>query len=145
MQCPFCYKENLHGAIQCQHCAAVLEGPGGRAIPPGRAVPPGMVPNTSGQGKASVVPDEIRKWNWGAFLMGVIWGVGNRTYIAFLAVVPLFGFVMMIILGVKGSEWAWRNKRWESVEHFKRVQSKWAWWGFGVQVVLFILLVLSKA
>ncbi len=145
MQCPFCYKENLHGAVQCQHCAAVLEGPGGRAVPPGRAEPSAMAENSSGQGKDSVVPDEIRKWNWGAFLLGVIWGVGNRTYIAVLAVIPLFGFVMMVILGLKGSEWAWRNKRWESVEHFKRVQRKWAWWGFGVQVVFFILLVLSNA
>ncbi len=145
MQCPFCYKENLHGAIQCQHCAAVLEGPGGRAIPPGRAEPQSGEANTSGQGKDAVVPDEIRKWNWGAFLLGVIWGVGNRTYIAFLAVIPLFGFIMMFILALKGSEWAWRNKKWESVEHFKRVQRKWAWWGFGVQIVLFILIILSEA
>src|SRR5262249_24863985 len=25
--------------------------------------------------------------------------------------------------------WAWRNGRWDSVEHFKRVQRQWAKWG----------------
>jgi hypothetical protein len=27
---------------------------------------------------------------------------------------------------VKGSRWAWRNKRWDSLEHFARVQRRWA-------------------
>ncbi len=26
---------------------------------------------------------------------------------------------MMIILGLKGNEWAWKNRKWESVEQFK--------------------------
>jgi hypothetical protein len=34
--------------------------------------------------------------------------------------------VMPFVLGVKGSAWAWRNKRWESVDHFRRVQRIWA-------------------
>ncbi len=141
MQCPFCYKENLHGAVQCQHCAAVLDGPGGRAVSPSMA---SMGENTSGEGKGAVVPDEVKGWNWGGFLLGVIWGVGNRTYISFLILVPLLGFLMLFVLGFKGSEWAWRNKRWESVEHFKRVQKKWAWWGFGVQVAFFVIIMLTE-
>ena len=36
---------------------------------------------------------------------------------------------MLFVLGAKGSAWAWRNGRWDSVEHFKRVQRKWAIWG----------------
>jgi hypothetical protein len=83
--------------------------------------------NNSGQGRTSVIPSELRRWNWGAFLLNVIWGLGNKTYIAFLALVPAFGFVMIFVLGAKGSDWAWRNKRWDSVEHFKRVQRQWAW------------------
>jgi cytochrome oxidase complex assembly protein 1 len=43
--------------------------------------------------------------------------------------VPLLGLVMPFVLGAKGSGWAWRNGRWDSVEHFKRVQRKWAIWG----------------
>jgi len=82
--------------------------------------------NTSGQGKDAAVPPEIDRWNWGAFGLNWIWGVGNNTLIALLAMVPCVGFVMPIVLGIKGSAWAWQNKRWDSVEHFQRVQRKWA-------------------
>ena len=75
------------------------------------------------------VPPEINRWNWGAFLLNWIWGIGNQTYIALLALIPGFGFIWMLVLGAKGSTWAWRNGRWDSVEHFKRVQRKWAIWG----------------
>jgi len=81
--------------------------------------------NTSGQGKAAVIPPELGRWNWGAFLLNWIWGLGNRTYIALLALIPFVGLVMVFVLGFKGNAWAWRNQQWESVEHFKRVQRKW--------------------
>lgn len=91
---------------------------------------PGADPtNTSGGGKDTFVPEDARRWNWGAFLLSWIWGIGNRTYIAFLAFVPVIGLVMPFVLGAKGSRWAWQNKRWESLEHFRRVQRRWAWGG----------------
>ena len=82
--------------------------------------------NTSGQGIASVVPPEIDRWNWGAFFLNWIWGIGNNTFIALLMFVPLVNIVMPFVLGVKGSAWAWRNKRWESVDQFRRVQRYWS-------------------
>jgi hypothetical protein len=75
------------------------------------------------------IPAEIRRWNWGAFFLNWIWGIGNQTYIALLALIPGFGFIWMLVLGAKGNVWAWRNGRWDSVEHFKRVQRRWAIWG----------------
>jgi hypothetical protein len=75
------------------------------------------------------IPAEIDRWNWGAFLLNWIWGVGNNTFIALLMFVPFVGLVMPFVLGAKGSRWAWRNGRWDSVEHFKRVQRLWAIWG----------------
>ena len=75
------------------------------------------------------IPAEIGRWNWGAFLLNWIWRIGNQTYIALLALIPGFGFIWMLVLGAKGNAWAWRNGRWDSVEHFKRVQRKWAIWG----------------
>jgi len=75
------------------------------------------------------IPPEIDRWNWGAFLLNWIWGVGNNTFIALLTLVPIVGLVMLFVLGAKGSRWAWRNGRWDSVEHFKRVQRLWAMWG----------------
>ncbi|MBA4544388.1 DUF4352 domain-containing protein [Thermoactinomyces daqus] len=81
---------------------------------------------------------EVKKWNWGAFFLGPIWAIGNRVWIGLLALIPIFGIIMNIILGAKGSEWAWKAKSWKSVDHFKSVQRKWAWWGLGV-FVLFVI------
>lgn len=92
--------------------------------------------NTSGQGAAAIVPPEIDKWNWGAFLLNWIWGIGNNTFLALLMFVPFANFVMPFVLGVKGSAWAWRNKKWDSVEEFKAIQRKWAKWGLIVHVLL---------
>jgi len=101
-----------------------------------------MDDNTSGQGERAFVPPEIRRWNWGAFLLNWIWGIGNDTYIALLTMIPLVDIVMPFVLGAKGSEWAWRNKRWRDVAHFKRVQRNWAIAGvadFGGFFALFAL------
>jgi hypothetical protein len=77
----------------------------------------------------TAIPPEIDRWNWGAFLLNWVWGVGNNTFIALLTFVPFVGLVMPFVLGAKGSRWAWRNGRWDSIEHFKRVQRLWAIWG----------------
>jgi len=82
--------------------------------------------NTSGQGKLASVPREIQGWNWGAFLLNWLWSVDNRVWIGLLCLIPYVGIIMNIVLGVKGNEWAWQNKKWESIEHFKRTQSTWA-------------------
>ncbi|MDP5239329.1 hypothetical protein Q9Q94_07295 [Uliginosibacterium sp. 31-16] len=85
--------------------------------------------NTSGMGKNANVPAEAKGWCWGAFLWGWIWAIGNNTWIGLICLIPYIGFIMQIYLGVKGREMAWRNKRWDSVEHFNAVQRKWTqWW-----------------
>lgn len=95
--------------------------------------------NTSGGGSKAVVPPEVDRWNWGAFLLTWIWGIGNSTLIALLMFVPIVNIVMWFVLGAKGSAWAWQNRHWASVEDFKRTQRKWALWGALVPV-LFVLL-----
>ncbi|HRE16384.1 MAG TPA: cytochrome c oxidase assembly factor Coa1 family protein [Rhodocyclaceae bacterium] len=97
--------------------------------------------NNSGQGKLASVPAEIDKWNWGAFLLNWIWGIGNNTFIALLMFVPLVNMIMPFVLGAHGSAWAWRNKRWDSVEQFRDVQRKWAKWSVIVYVALIGLFV----
>jgi hypothetical protein len=91
--------------------------------------------NTSGQGAQSAIPSEIKGWSWGALLMNWVWGLFNGTYIALLMFVPFVNFAMLFVLGAKGNEWAWRNKKWDSVEHFRSVQRKWAIAGFVILVV----------
>lgn len=80
-------------------------------------------------GVVQPIPEGIRGWSWGAFLLNWIWAIGNSTWIGLLSLVPYFGFIMAVILGFKGREWAWRNSRWDSLEHFQRVQRKWSFWG----------------
>jgi len=97
--------------------------------------------NNSGQGKGTIVPEVVSdKFNWGAFLLSWIWGLGNKSYITLtmLATVVLvfIPFVNMLAgmaqlglaiwFGIKGNEWAWQNKKFESIEAFHAYQKKWA-------------------
>jgi Cytochrome oxidase complex assembly protein 1 len=72
------------------------------------------------------IPPHLDRWNWGAFLLNWIWGIGNSTFIALLALIPMVNIVMMIVLGARGSRWAWRNRYWRDEEHFRRTQRNWA-------------------
>ena len=98
-----------------------------------------MDTNTSGQGRAAAVPPDIDRWNWGAFLLSWIWGIGNNTVLALLALVPVVNIAMPFVLGARGSAWAWRNRRWASVEEFQRVQRHWARWGLAAWAVFVLL------
>ena len=100
--------------------------------------------NNSGHGNlfdpSIPVPDEIKGWNWGAFLMPWLWPFTNHVWIGLLSFVPQVGCLMAIALGSKGNEWAWRSRRWRSIEHFKAHQRGWAIAGvlFGVPVSLMV-------
>ncbi|WP_236377136.1 cytochrome c oxidase assembly factor Coa1 family protein [Mesorhizobium muleiense] len=81
------------------------------------------------------IPAELDRWNWGAFFLNWIWGIGNSTFIALLALVPLVNIVMIFVLGARGSRWAWKNRLWRDAEHFRRTQRNWAIAGLIVWVV----------
>lgn len=94
--------------------------------------------NTSGMGKDAEIPDGVKGWSWGAFMFNWIWALGNRTWIGLIALIPYVGLIMSIMLGIKGREWAWRNKKWDSVEHFQKVQRRWSLWSlafFGIAII----------
>ncbi len=84
--------------------------------------------NNSGQGKVDNLPEGIQGWSWGAFFLNWIWAIGNRTWIGLFALIPYVGFIFAFVLGFKGRQWAWQNKKWSSVEHFNEVQKKWSFW-----------------
>jgi hypothetical protein len=100
---------------------------------------PMTILQATNQPELKPIPPEIDRWNWGAFLLNWIWGVGNNTFIALLTLIPFVGLVMPFVLGAKGSRWAWRNGRWDSVDHFKRVQRLWAIWGLVVWIASIVL------
>ncbi len=92
--------------------------------------------NTSGQGQSAYVPPEVKSgWNWGAFSLTWIWAIGNNTWIGLVALVPAAELVMAIVLGIKGNEWAWQNRRFESVQQFREVQAAWSAWGILILIL----------
>ena len=104
--------------------------------------------NTSGQGKNSVVPPEVKGWSWGAFFWSLVWAVANRVWIGLLVLIPYVGLIMLPVLGFKGREWAWKSKHWDSIEQFNKVQRKWSFWGVllmgtaWISILLLILIVI---
>ena len=136
MFCPKCGKEIPENQAFCASCGAPLT----QAATPGAPAP--VAANTSGMGSSAQIPPEIRGWNWGAFFLHWIWGIGNSVWIALLCLIPFVNLVMMFVLGAKGSEWAWAARKWDSVEHFKRNQKNWALAGlivFLVGVVVWVI------
>ncbi len=71
------------------------------------------------------VPQEIRGWNWGAFLLPGLWPFTNQVWIGLLCWIPYVGLIMAIILGANGNVWAWKSRQWASVESFKAHQRAW--------------------
>ncbi|MDO8513114.1 MAG: hypothetical protein Q7S37_01295 [bacterium] len=87
-------------------------------------------------------PDELNHWNWGAFLLNAIWAIGMNNGIG--VVLGLFtGIIGAIVLGIKGNEWAWKSRKFESVEQFKLVQRAWAKAGIIFLVVCFLIFSIS--
>lgn len=89
--------------------------------------------NSSGM-HGSVPLEIMGGWNWGAFLLGWIWGIGHSVWIALLGLIVPWP-IMAIILGIKGNEWAWQSRRFESIDHFREVQRKWTIWGVIITVI----------
>ncbi len=114
--------------------------------------------NTSGQGQNAVVPEEVKnKFNWGAFLLNWIWGIGNNSYITlviFLSCIAVFipffiglfiSLALCIWFGIKGNEWAWQNKQFESIEAFHNYQKKWAIAGVIFSIIGTVIIILATA
>lgn len=142
--CPEC-KVTFDNQIYCNSCMEARLKTGSW---PGHTSPL-TADYTSGQGVLSQLPAELRGWNWGAFLLTWIWGIGNNVWIALVALgglVPYVGWVisivMAIVLGARGNEWAWQKKKWDSIEQFRKTQRNWMWWGVGM-IVLQLLLMIS--
>ncbi len=100
---------------------------------------------TATYAKAKEIPAGVKGWSWGAFLCHWLWAIFNKTWIGLLGLIPFLTPFIAIILGIKGREWAWKNKEWDSLEHFNRVQKKWSQWSLGLIGGLFALIILMIA
>ena len=99
------------------------------------------------------VENEMKLFNWGAFGLGWIWGIGNKVYVKELITpciivfiiwlfkinnsvwnIPVIGiplylgiiFTPLFYFGKNGNKWAWSEKDWKDIQEFKKVQKKWA-------------------
>jgi hypothetical protein len=86
------------------------------------------------------MPAELKTWNWGAFLLNWIWGIGHNVWISLLMFVPFINIFVWFYLGAKGNELAWQHRHFQNVEQFKAVQKAWMYWGIGVFVAQVILM-----
>lgn len=120
MYCTACGTRIADNSLACTHCGKPTD-------------------NASRRLAYGDVPDGVKGWSWGAFLLNWIWAIGNRTWIGLLALVPYVGVVVAIWLGFKGREMAWKNGNWQSVEHFNRVQRAWSRWAVGFTLGMFLL------
>jgi hypothetical protein len=118
--------------------------------PPPLPPPAGDFANNSGQGPGTPVPAELQGWSWAAFLMNWIWCIPHNAWLGLVVTlggglvggilghvhVPIpLALVGAIWCGVKGNEWAWQNRRWESIQQFRDTQSVWLKWGIALLIV----------
>lgn len=87
---------------------------------------------------------ELEKWNWGAFLLTFVWGLGNGVYRSFLVLVPFYGFYEWFLLGRYGNRWAWKARPWPSVEGFRETQRRWVIAALIVDVAVVVLVIISS-
>lgn len=114
------------------------------AQPNGQPTMPTPAPVVAQAADEAAVESELKKWNWGAFLLGPIWGIGHGVFRSLLTLVPIYGIYEWIMLGRQGNRWAWEKRRWDSVESFRKTQRKWAMWGAIVSTLL-VLIVLGSS
>jgi len=85
-------------------------------------------------------PECYGRFNWGAFWLTWIWGIGNGVGIALLCLIPFVNIVMQFILGFKANEWAWeKQKHYKTPEEFDRSQQSWTTAGWVVFVISFLI------
>lgn len=121
--CPYCEAEVLASAKKCKFCGEWLN-------------------KTDGD-----FPEELKHFNWGAFLLNWIWGIFHGKYITLLyfvsCLIPVIGpLAISIWFGFEGNKWAWQSRTWQNLEDFNRSQQNWVKLWF-VMFILTVIVVLK--
>jgi serine/threonine-protein kinase len=107
------------------------------------------------------LPASLRGFNWAAFILGPVWGLGNAVVPAILigialwivlwvtyTTVPVAGVAAVVLgsllIGYRGNEWAWRARKWQSGEQFRRVQQGWLLWAVVVAIIWVVMALLLR-
>jgi hypothetical protein len=124
MFCPNCGTGNQDNAQFCMKCGNQLAAqPIQPAGPPAATVP--LAPGEA--------PPEIKGFNFGAFALNFIWAFAHNLtgwgvailIIGIIPVVQIIDIGFAIYLGIKGTELAWKKRRFESIQQFKDTQRVW--------------------
>lgn len=91
-----------------------------------------MTENTNNLNQEYINKNIYQKFNWGAFGFSIIWGIFHKQWIT-LIILPIsfityggyINLLLSIFFGIKGNEWAWNSKKWESPEKFHASQRIW--------------------
>jgi hypothetical protein len=115
--------------------------------------------NDSGTGSAAKLPQTLHGFNWAAFVMNWAWAIGMRFWwgVLYLPMSFILGMLsplgslaslgIALAFGLKGNQWAWQSRKWESVEQFRKTQRVWVVWGIALVVlsipILFVLFLIG--
>lgn len=80
-------------------------------------------------------------WNWGAFMMPLQFGIGNKAYLTLLILVPFLNFVWYFVCGAQGAKWAFDSGYFANVDEFNGAMKTWNRSGF----VMFIFVLAAFA
>lgn len=88
----------------------------------------------------------VKGWSFGAMMFGFIWGIGNKSYLTFIGLIPIINIFWWIVCGICGHKWAWvsacKNGTYQNVNEFEAVQKSWDRAGFAYFIVIVIFIVL---
>lgn len=155
--CPYCGQETYgKDARYCPSC--------GKPYPNINIFSDNWDKNNHSEEVRTECPLGLSKFNWGAFLFSWLWAIFNGMpwmilYILFVAIMVsledivhansrlwlilvrvIFGLTLSIVFGIFGNRWAWKHKKWKSIQHFESVQSRWKHWAFIYAGILLLLL-----
>ena len=90
--------------------------------------------------------DELDKWNWAAFLWGVIWAFGHRLWkqaliglVLTVITLGLAGLPISIWYALKGNRWIWERGGYGSKPELRQKERKWAWAYLWAVIAIFAL------
>lgn len=107
--CPFCSAEISEDAKKCKFCGEWV---------------------TEHENNKNNLPEEIRHFNWGAFLLNWIWGIMHKKYITLVyfpaCLIPVIGpLAVSLWFGFAGNKWVWDSQKGESPDQFNEIQRGW--------------------
>lgn len=137
--------------------APVAAAPQYQEVPPPRH----QMPVDNVQQPTGDMAPNVTGFSWAAFVLSGIWGLFNGCWwmllidiMAYVLVIVLLGSIVLgflvpiigiiklglsIWFGVKGRDWAWKNRTWSSALSFNQTQKTWNIVG----IVLFVLALLT--